>query len=636
MQLQRDKTKHIQNQIITEIERKGRKPGRIHKYKYTPYIAMTVDTETLDAIFASPDIVNVEEDFLVPLAVDLNWSIDRIGAIQLHDSSITGAGVAVAILDTGVDKTHPFLEGSVVSEACYSTNLCPVDLAPTDPGSAMPYGGSCPFGECDHGTHVAGIVAGRRGVVDSPGPGAAPEAGIIAIQVFSLSGSDMGAWNSDIKKGLERVYELRNTFNIASVNMSLGGGLYSGTCNSSDAGYTPALKASIDNLREAGIATVIASGNNGSCGAISYPACISSAISVGATTDSDAVASFSNSASFLSLLAPGLWITSSIPGSGYATWGGTSMATPHVAGAWALMKQVNPLATVDTILNLFTSTGMGVKDTKLGCTSVTKKRIDVFEAAGLTVTKRGLGTGTVTSVPSGIDCGEYCGEQFPENTLVTLTATADAGSEFGGWSGEGCSGTDTCVVTFSPGTSVTALFRKEVTIGTEFVIYGSAFGTKKGKVLIGDVAAKIAKDGWAKNAIAVTVSKVPDGSPSTFPVTVTPKGTASMPPYEDACAVKAPEIDSLEAVPVVATSVKINGRFFSTKKPKVYIEYVDKNNQTKRKSCKVTSYDMDKTTGASNLVFVVPKLPDGFVPGSQTLKIVNKVGTATIPFTVDI
>jgi hypothetical protein len=183
---------------------------------------------------------------------------------------------------------------------------------------------------------------------------------------------------------------------------------------------------------------------------------------------------------------------------------------------------------------------------------------------------------------------------------------------------------------------VTALFRKEVTIGTEFVIYGSAFGTKKGKVLIGDVAAKIAKDGWAKNAIAVTVSKVPDGSPSTFPVTVTPKGTASMPPYEDACAVKAPEIDSLEAVPVVATSVKINGRFFSTKKPKVYIEYVDKNNQTKRKSCKVTSYDMDKTTGASNLVFVVPKLPDGFVPGSQTLKIVNKVGTATIPFTVDI
>jgi subtilisin family serine protease len=164
------------------------------------------------------------------------------------------------------------------------------------------------------------------------------------------------------------------------------------------------MKAAIDNLRAAGIATVIASGNNGYCGAISTPACISSAISVGATDDDDAVAYYSNSASFLNLLAPGSVIYSSIPWEGYAYKEGTSMATPHVTGAWALMKQVYPGATVAEILNSFTSTGESVADTK--CTSVTKKRINVYEAHGLlgdyaslTVSKTGVGTGTVTSTP---------------------------------------------------------------------------------------------------------------------------------------------------------------------------------------------------------------------------------------------
>src|SRR4030042_2192729 len=100
----------------------------------------------------------MEEDSPVPAT--LNLSVPRIGASTMHTSGLTGSGIAVAILDTGVDKNHPFLSGSVISEACYSTNsstfgsssLCPGGVSEsTAGGSAMPYGGNCPAGACRHG-----------------------------------------------------------------------------------------------------------------------------------------------------------------------------------------------------------------------------------------------------------------------------------------------------------------------------------------------------------------------------------------------------------------------------------------------------------------------------------------------------
>ncbi|OPY64696.1 MAG: Subtilisin E precursor [Syntrophorhabdus sp. PtaU1.Bin050] len=390
---QRAMTAQVQDQLIAELAAAGHKPADVYKYQYVPYIAMTVDSAALDALLSSSDVETVEEDIPVPPSLDL--SVPRIGATQLHTTNLTGTGVAVAILDTGVDKNHPFLQGAVVSEACYSTNntasgvysLCPGGVTEsTAEGSALPYGGNCFSGGCGHGTHVAGIAAGRRGVNGSPGPGVAPGASIIAIQVFSRFNSDdscggagtapcVMSYTSDQIKALERVYALRSTYAIASANMSLGGGQYSANCDSDSR------KSSIDNLRAAGIATVISSGNSYYCGYVGAPACISSAISVGATDDSDAVAGYSNSASMVSVLAPGSSISSSIPvadGGGYQSWNGTSMAAPHVTGAWALMKQAFPTATVSNILARFTSTGLSVTDS--GCTSVTKRRISVSEA----------------------------------------------------------------------------------------------------------------------------------------------------------------------------------------------------------------------------------------------------------------
>jgi len=156
--------------------------------------------------------------------------------------------------------------------------------------------------------------------------------------------------------------------------MSLGGGQYTTHCDSDP------LKPGIDLLRSASVATVVASGNEGFADALSSPACISSAVSVGATTKTpEAVASFTNSAWMLNLLAPGVSILSSVPGGSYASFSGTSMATPHVAGSWALMRQVSPTASVSEVLSALRSTGVPVPDTRPGGT-VTTPRIQLRAA----------------------------------------------------------------------------------------------------------------------------------------------------------------------------------------------------------------------------------------------------------------
>ncbi len=168
---------------------------------------------------------------------------------------------------------------------------------------------------------MAGIVAGDGTPFELPIWGVGRGASIMAVQVFSRVNSFLlcggvppclGAFTSDILAGLERVYELRTTHDFAAVNMSLGGGQFGSVCD--DEPYKPF----IDNLRAAGIATVVASGNDGSTGQLSAPACVSSAVSVGATTKDDRVADYSNVAPFLSLFAPGDEIISSYPFESFA------------------------------------------------------------------------------------------------------------------------------------------------------------------------------------------------------------------------------------------------------------------------------------------------------------------------------
>jgi subtilisin len=336
------------------------------RFATVPYIAVELSADAVSGLRALPEAAGVAVDDTA--TVDLAESTPLIGAPRAITGGADGTGQTVAIVDTGVDGGHPFLASKVVSEACYSVlGDCPNgSRSQIGPGAAAP----CRFdADCSHGTHVAGIAAGRRangGTFD----GVAPGATLIAINAFSQcpSGGPC-AYHSDLLAALERVYALRTSFAIASVNMSLGGTPLGDTCD------TDVLKPVIDNLAGAGIATVVASGNDYSSARLSSPACISSAISVGSTTDStpvDRVSSFSNSAASLDLLAPGQYIRSSVAGGGYETWQGTSMAAPHVAGAWAVLKSRYPAWSVASVLVQLQSTGVAVTDFRNG---LTKARI---------------------------------------------------------------------------------------------------------------------------------------------------------------------------------------------------------------------------------------------------------------------
>jgi subtilisin family serine protease len=226
---------------------------------------------------------------------EVPWGVKRVNAPAAWDCT-AGRGVKVAIIDTGMDYTHP-------------------ELAPNYKGGYNAIVSTAsPMDDHGHGTHVSGTIGAVR---DSNGVvGVAPEASLYAVKVLDKNGSGQYSW---IIAGID--WAITNHMNV--INMSLGGGQ-----------GNEALKQVMQKAGEAGVTVVCAAGNDS--GPVNYPAKYPQAIAVSASDSSDKIASFSSRGAEIAVIAPGVNIYSTRKGGGYTTMSGTSMASPHVAGLAAL------------------------------------------------------------------------------------------------------------------------------------------------------------------------------------------------------------------------------------------------------------------------------------------------------------
>lgn len=342
-----------------------------HRYTTIPAVALTVDATEIDRLRSVPGLDGVAIDRAA--SVDLASSVPSIGGDRARTAGATGRGQTIAILDTGVDASHPMLAGRVVGEACFSRGgNCPN-------GSTVQYGAGsgapCTFASaCMHGTHVAGIAAGDDGTT----VGVAPDADLLAIQVASLYGGGLVSWTSDQLAGLDWIYAQRTSFDIAAVNISLGYSRFTDRATCDTEGSSSGYSAAVSRLRSNGTAVVAATANDGSGTGIAFPSCLTGVYGIGSTNDAGAVSSFSNRNALMSYWAPGESIVSSVPGGGTASASGTSMATPHAAGAFAVLAAARSGATLDSLAARLAATGTAVTGD-----GYSKPRIELWRALGI-------------------------------------------------------------------------------------------------------------------------------------------------------------------------------------------------------------------------------------------------------------
>ncbi len=297
--------------------------GGTVRYSYTivPAVAASVPEAAIQGLLNNPRVTSIELDGTV-YAVDTEltnaWGVERIGSGTVHNGGNKGTGVKIGIIDSGVDYLHQDLDGVYVGGYDFVEN----DAYPADV-----YG---------HGTHVAGTACAEDNIVGVVG--VAPGCALYSLRVLNDSGS--GSWGATIA-----AMDWAVTHGLQVVNLSLG--------SSQDPGST--VKAAFDNAEAAGLVIVAAGGNSGNPPGngnnVIYPAKYASVIAVAATDKSDTRPSWSSTGEEIELAAPGVSVLSTwndadsphnpqpylLDGDYYKEGSGTSMASPHVAGAAALV-----------------------------------------------------------------------------------------------------------------------------------------------------------------------------------------------------------------------------------------------------------------------------------------------------------
>jgi subtilisin family serine protease len=301
--------------------------GTIHEtYQHTIRgFAATLSPPAVEKLRQDPNVAYIEADATVTLSTtqtNATWGIDRIDQRNrplstTYNYTSTGRGVTAYIIDTGIRTSHNDFGGRAV-------------------GGFTAINDGRGTNDCNgHGTHVAGTVGGRT-------YGVAKEVRLVAVRVLSCSGSGS---NSGVIAGIDYVTSNHAAGTPAVANMSLGGGA------------STALDTAVNRSINDGVSYAVAAGNSNRNACSYSPARVPAALTAGSSTSSDARSSFSNYGSCVDLFAPGSSITSAWYTSNSATntISGTSMASPHVAGAAARYLQGNPSASPSTVSNAIRS-----------------------------------------------------------------------------------------------------------------------------------------------------------------------------------------------------------------------------------------------------------------------------------------
>ncbi|MFZ2397626.1 MAG: S8 family serine peptidase [Smithella sp.] len=390
----RQNVRWIQNRVFMGLNANRVKLKR--GFDYHAGFAAEVTREGLEDLRRHGDVVSIELDRKLQIHTAQGIPLMNASAVR---ETYNGQGVAIAIVDTGIDYTHPKLSAKVIGGYNFGDDTTdPMDL----------YG---------HGTSCAGIVAGDTGTTGDYIGGVAYGAKLYAVKVSH--GSTGEAYASDMIAGWEWCITHQNDnpdYPIMIINTSMGFGGFTAACDS----YSTAMTSAAANAVAAGITIFASSGNNGYCNAMAWPSCLSSVIAVGAVFDAslgtlgfcvdasscapnqgthafcspnpvawsysitpDRETPYSNTAPILGLLAPSHNAYTTAKGGGYvSTFGGTSAASPYAAGAAAILQsaakaKLGSFLSPADVRSILVSTGDPVTDVKI---NYGKKRINI-EAA---------------------------------------------------------------------------------------------------------------------------------------------------------------------------------------------------------------------------------------------------------------
>jgi len=410
-----------------------------HAYGLLSGVVLRAGPAAIEALAAHPEVVRVYPDGLLqPL---LAQGRAQVGADLVEQAGFTGAGVRVAVLDTGIDTNHSYLADDLVEEQCFCDHTgfpgppsvrilcCPGSSAEASgPGAAEDDDG--------HGTSVSGIITSSY-VLQK---GVAPGAEIVAVRVIGPGGAAF----SDVDKGLDWVLANQAALDIRVVNMSFGS---STTYDSVSACRSHALLTSqgIQLLEAAGVSVFAASGNDGVDDGISFPACEPSALAVGGVydgalgdacwcgnatctsclcedvgTSADMFVCHTNSGSLLDLLAPD-WRTSTAKlGGGLTNFGGTSASAPYAAAQAALLYEADPTLAPADVRGLLlahgplvTSPDNGLSFRRSNVAGALTERFGGADGDGDGVYDDGDGSGTPGDAPCAPGAVHLCDDSCP-------------------------------------------------------------------------------------------------------------------------------------------------------------------------------------------------------------------------------